>query len=353
MAAIMEYTIRERVTITAWIITAEVSVEENRQRFRDDFKKDPPPRQTLVDWKNKLLETGSLVKRQPGQGRRRTVTGELNTQRVLQAIENDNTTSIRRLSDELDVPQTSIHRILKKSHLHPYKPLYSQELFDGDDDRRLQFCEIMNDRFLHDPAFLRKLSFSDECVIHLTGSINKHNIHYWSNENPRVRIKNPGQTPAVTVWVCVSFYGIVARDISCQTMNSERYCDILRDKVIPHFKRHNQMLYQQDGASSHYSLNARQLLDDNLPGRWIGRRGPVEWPARSPDLTVCDVWFWSYLRDRVFQPRGIKFQSIRELEDRVLQEMDAIPQAMFRDSFRDFQKRTQRCADVGGGYFEM
>ena len=94
--------------------------------------------------------------------------------------------------------------------MHPYNPVYSQELTDGDDDRRRQFCETMNDRFVNDPAFLRKLS-SDECVFHLTGSINKHNIHYWSTTIPHERITNPGQTPSLT-WACVSFYGIVASD---------------------------------------------------------------------------------------------------------------------------------------------
>lgn len=348
----MEYSIRERITITAWLITNNVSVEENRQRFQNEFNKVAPPRQTLVDWKNKLLETGSLVKRQPGQGRPQTVTGEENKQRVLTEIENDNMTSTRRLSAELNISKTSVHRILKSSHMHPYKPLYSQELLDGDEDRRLQFCESMNNNFLRDPAFLRKVCFSDECVMHLCGTVNKHNIHYWAANNPHERINDPGQTPSVTIWACVSFYGIVASDISIQTMNGDRYCDILENKVIPYFKRNNQMIYQQDGASCHYAVNARQLLDDNLPQRWIGRRGPTEWPARSPDLTVCDYWLWSYLRDCVFQPPGIKFQSVRALGDRIQQEFNAIPQEMFRKAFRDFPKRIQKCIENNGGYFE-
>ena len=224
--------------------------------------------------------------RQAGQGRPVSVAINENTQRVLHAIENDNTTSTRRLSSDLNISKSSVHRILQQCDMHPYKPVYSQELIDGDDDRRRQFCETVNDRFVNDPAFLRKLSFSDECVFHLTGSINKHNIHYWSTTNPHERITNPGQTPSLTVWACVSFYGIVASDISSQTMNGDRYCGILREKVIPYFSRYRQTLFQQDGASSHYFLNARRLLDDNLPGQWIGRRGHIEWPARSPDLCV-------------------------------------------------------------------
>lgn len=348
----MEYTTREQITITAWVITNEVSVEQNRLRFREEFDKEAPPRQTLIRWKNKLLETGCLTHRQSGQGRPASVLSDENAQRVLHEIENDNTTSTRKLSEKLDMSKSSVHRILQHCDMHPYKPMYSQELTDADDDRRREFCETMNNHFSNDPAFLRKLTFSDECVFHLTGSVNKHNIHYWSATNPQERITNPGQTPSLTVWTCVSFYGIIASDISSQTMNGDRYCVILRDKVIPYFSRYKEKFFQQDGASSHYCRNARLLLDDNLPRRWIGRRGHIEWPARSPDLTVCDFWLWAYLRDRVFQPPGIHFRSTRDLERRIQEELNAIPQQMFRDAFKNFQKRCQRCLDANGGHFE-
>ncbi|KOC62993.1 hypothetical protein WH47_02442 [Habropoda laboriosa] len=32
-------------------------------------------------------------------------------------------------------------------------------------------------------------------------------------------------------------------------------------------------------------------------GRWIGRRGTVEWPARSPDLALLDLYLWGKLKD--------------------------------------------------------
>ena len=38
--------------------------------------------------------------------------------------------------------------------------------------------------------------------------------------------------------------------------------------------------FQQDGAPPHFGIEVRQLLDDTFTGRWIGRRGPIEWPPR-------------------------------------------------------------------------
>ena len=36
-------------------------------------------------------------------------------------------------------------------------------------------------------------------------------------------------------------------------------------------------------------------------GRWVGRRGPFDWPARSPDLSSCDSFLWGYLKDALFK----------------------------------------------------
>ena len=38
-----------------------------------------------------------------------------------------------------------------------------------------------------------------------------------------------------------------------------------------------------------------------FPGRWISGCGPFDWPARSPDLTPCDLFLWEYLKDIVFK----------------------------------------------------
>ena len=127
--------------------------------------------------------------------------------------------------------------------MHPYKTLYSQFLMDGDCDRRKEFCETILDKCNADPAFLRKITFSVECVFTLNGTVNKHNVHYWAAENPKTRICNPGKTATLTVWACVSFAGVVAYNTSAQTMNGERNCTILEEKVIPFFRRRPHMLF--------------------------------------------------------------------------------------------------------------
>jgi len=60
------------------------------------------------------------------------------------------------------------------------------------------------------------------------------------------------------------------------------------------------MWFQHDGCPAHYSI-AREVLDRDYNGRWIDRGGPINWPARSPDLTSPDFFLWGYLKDKVYQ----------------------------------------------------
>jgi hypothetical protein len=60
----------------------------------------------------------------------------------------------------------------------------------------------------------------------------------------------------------------------------------------------DRLIFQQDGAPAHYDVRVRDFLDNMCT--WIGRRGDIEWPPRSPDLTVPDFFLWGYLKDKIF-----------------------------------------------------
>lgn len=38
------------------------------------------------------------------------------------------------------------------------------------------------------------------------------------------------------------------------------------------------MIYQHDGCPAHFRIGVRQYLDEEYPGRWIGRGGPIPSP---------------------------------------------------------------------------
>ena len=82
-----------------------------------------------------------------------------------------------------------------------------------------------------------------------------------------------------------------------------------------------------------------------FPGRLITLRGDVEWPARSPDLSPCDVFLWGYLKEKVLKHRP---RSLVDLKERIQQEIESIPPELTRRFMKSFRERLQQCvANVG------
>ena len=133
---------------------------------------------------------------------------------------------------------------------------------------------------------------------------------------------------------------MIAFDISKETMNSDRYCKILSDTVFSRLS--NSSVFEQDGAPPH-------LLNDHLPNRWIGRGGPMPWPARSPDLSMCDFFLWSYTQNKVY---AFDFRNNKQMKQRIEQELNELPISMLRRSYKNFVKRCVECVTQNGGHFE-
>jgi len=89
---------------------------------------------------------------------------------------------------------------------------------------------------------------------------------------------------------------------------------MLKKNIIPELEEHSNFqttIWQPDGAPRHYGQVVRDYLDDTFL-QWIGRRGTVEWPPRSPDLTPCDFSLWGIIKDRVYaqKPRDLNHLKI-------------------------------------------
>ena len=71
----------------------------------------------------------------------------------------------------------------------------------------------------------------------------------------------------------------------------------------------------------------------------------MEWPARSPDLSPCDVFLWEYLKGKVFKNRP---RSLEDLKERIQQEIDSIPPELTRRVMKNFRERLQQCVANDG-----
>jgi hypothetical protein len=67
------------------------------------------------------------------------------------------------------------------------------------------------------------------------------------------------------------------------------------------------MRLKHDGASQDFSIEVTEFLEENYEGRWIGRNGPVAWPALSPDLNPLPFFLLYAMKSRVYhggKPEG-------------------------------------------------
>lgn len=263
-------------------------------------------------------------------------------------------TSVRKAEALHELDKKLVHNILKEIKFHPYKVKITQELMDGDQDRRVEFCEEIIQRLDGDPIFTSRIVFSDEATFMLNGEVNRHNCRYWSDTNPHWTLDLRTQYPEkLNVWAGIFNDRIIGPFFIEGNLNAEKYEALLRDQVYPAILAVagdiNQVWYQQDGAPAHFGRFVRGYLDANFRERWIGRRGEIEWPARSPDLSPLDFFLWGYLKSKVYETRP---ENLRELRRRIEEECARIPPEMFRRSIVAFGDRLHHCLAVNGEQFE-
>ena len=136
-------------------------------------------------------------------------------------------------------------------------------------------------------------------------------------------------------------------------MRSIDFGDLLENEVGPVIQGRNdfeELWWQQDGAPAHYVLVVREWLDEWFPNMWIGRRGPIEWPPRSPDLTPPDFFLWGYLRDKIYQHH---IQNLDHLQQIIVDEFNQVPLNMCRKACENVKLRLQACIDADGAQVDF
>lgn len=329
------------------------NAEEVRQMWVTMFGTDPPSRQAIYAIRNKFEQTGSICDA-PRSGRPVTVTNEENEMLVSQAFVENPGTSKHRASLELAISRSSLRRIMEGLKLKMYKPRLMHGLLEDDPDRRLQFCEIILNEETQGNGILEKITWSDEAHFKLSGAVNRHNCVYYSTENPHITLEQQLNQPGISVWAAISCHGVLGPIFFDTNLTHNLYLTMLRDTVLPQLRRQYEndlFFFQQDGAPPHYALAVRRFLDEELPNRWIGRRGPVDWPPRSPDLTPMDFFFWGVVKDKVFARKPLTMDDMVLYIQQACQEINDNKELCNRVCL-SVRSRLQECVNNEGLQFE-
>lgn len=236
---------------------------------------------------------------------------------ILLSVQDNPTSSSRQIARGNNVSHTTVLKCLHKEKLHPYKMMFVQELTEDDPDRRVQFCEEIMNKLDRNVVSLDSIVFSDESTFTLNGELNRQNCRYWSAENPHwIRETHTQYPQKVNVWAGIIGDHIIGPIFIEGNLTAAKYLNILRDEVVPALANlypnalhptlpSETVWFQQDGATPHYAVIVRDYLTEIFPNKWIGRRGAIEWPARSPDLTPLDFFYGDISRLKYMQQSQI------------------------------------------------
>jgi hypothetical protein len=138
-------------------------------------------------------------------------------------------------------------------------------------------------------------------------------------------------------------------------INGETYAALVENQLpqlledVP-LRARQRMIFQHDGAPAHYSRRVREILNTRFPDRWMGRGGPIIWPARSPDLNVLDYFVWGYIKAKVEHRRNGTEPEVRAA---ISAAFDTITPDMAHRATRQITRRAELCLQARGKHFEQ
>ncbi|KAJ4442662.1 hypothetical protein ANN_04251 [Periplaneta americana] len=254
-----------------------------------------PDRKTFVRLHYRLCEYGQFNSPGLGRGRPRSTTPEVQEE-ILEAVNMTPSISTRRVALQVNVPHTTVWRLLKEYQL---------------------FCQWFLQQYGVNPNFPALVLFTHEAQFTRNGITNFHNQHVWAYENPRATVPTHHQVRfSLNMWVGIIGDRLVGPHVLVNRLTGQVYTNFL-ENTIPHVLEDTPLINRQhihflhDGSLAHFSRTARRYLDRRFPDRWIGRGGPIAWSPRSPDLNPVDFYLWGHLKSLVYLSPVSDLESLR------------------------------------------
>lgn len=327
------------------------------RRYAEMFPDRVAPHHTLfARLHQRLRESGTFNHRKHDCGRQRDVRTPALEEAVLNLIDEQADISTRKIALQLHVNHVTVFAILKEQLLYPYHIQRVQALLPRDFPNRLAFSIWMLEMIGQNAEFLQHILFTDEANFSRDAIINYHNNHIWAEENPHAIVEAHHQEQfSLNVWVGIIGNHLIGPHFLPPRLNGDTYSQFLREELpglldeVPLDVR-RAMWFMHDGAPPHFSLGTRQVLNERYPNRWIGRGGPQNWPARSPDLNPLDFSTWGHLKTLVYTT---PVEDLVDLRNRIIFSCRVIQDSpdIFGRIRRSMHRRLDSCAMAEGGHF--
>ncbi|CAK1600423.1 unnamed protein product [Parnassius mnemosyne] len=331
---------------------ARAASREYHQRF---------PTRPAVDYRVFLAVHRELSENglhRPHRERASTVPVDVDEQ-VLRLVYQDPTISTRRIALQLGINHVQVWKILKKECLYPFHFRRVQNLHEPDYVGRSVFCSwLLRQRRLV-PKFCDRILWTDEANFNRTGITNFRNLHLWMPEEKNPLAVRPASFQiefSINVWAGMISDYLIGPFILPSRLTGPAYLTFLQEELPDlmsdvDLQTKRKMWFQHDGAPAHFSTIVRDYLNELYGDRWIGRGGPVAWPARSPDMTPLDFFLWGHMKQIVY---STPISTREELLQKVMAAASQIKEnrTVLKKTVRSVALRTTVCMDENGGHFE-
>lgn len=324
----------------------------NSLRLRGIENPQIPTTPTILAATQRLLDHGQFRAPTHAQGRGRLNNSQDIEDDIFNYFELDPRRSTRMAAREFNVSQSFVWKTLNTNGLHPYHFRRAHALYSNDGPPRIALCQwLINNASAN-------ILWTDESLFTRVGLYNAHNEHYWALINPHLIREDHHQVRfSVNVWAGIINDHLIGPVFIEGHLTGNSYLHMLRTVIsglleeVP-LAYIRGMYYQHDGCPAHYASAVRVYLNNQFGDRWIGRGGPIAWPARSPDLTPLDFYLWSEIKRLVYTRER---ESREDLRSAIVDAFDKVKSD--RDTLRklkdNLRKRAQLCIERNGQHFEQ
>ena len=326
------------------------SIASTRRWYATTYGAAAPSRNSILRWYRRFLQNGTVADL-PRSGRPQADPQVVS--RIEGAFHENPRLSLRVAERVLQVLRSTICDVLKKKlKMFPYKISFLQQLSTRVYGERLQWSQHCRTEMEVDPQYLSRIVFSDECLFHTNGVVNKHNVRIWGTSNPKVVEEVPQNSEKVMVWCAMHKTKIIGPYFfRAPTVDTQAYKSMLRYYGLNHIAQlPGSPIFQQDGAPAHTSNATREYLTRKLGNQWISKRGPTNWPARSPDLTPLDFFLWGYVKDKVY---AVRIHSLQHLRTRITRAIRSIDTATLSRVWKNVETRMDCVVRQQGKHIEQ
>lgn len=328
--------------------------EARREYIRRFPNETPPSKITFKQIYTRFIASNSLnnTKRRK---RRMVLTEERELEVLLKFIEEPRCSTVT-VAREMNISQTSVMTVMRRNGYKPYRVLPVQQLNADDLRNRRLFCEEMINRNNQDEHFLRNIIWTDESSFSTSGIFNRRNTHHWATQNPHavMQVKKQGRR-TVNCWCGIHKSKVIGPFFIRERLTGQSYLNILKTDVEDYLDELplidiTRISWQQDGAPPHNIREVTEFLN-NKYNLWIGKNGPIRWPARSPDLNPLDFCLWGMLKERIYSE---PVDDIEQLKQEIQRNVDLLnlDAALFQRIHSNFIKRCLKCIEVDGAHVE-